>query len=483
MEDICYGSYFAAETTMTATTPAKSITDLPEATLRHILRFATDRDDLLRHVSTCAGVCREWRRIAGNSRAYGAPHQCPGWVGEEGHSERARVLRAISDALRYARANDDVLTLDQKEVGDDGARALGAALQAMRAPLPISELRLAMNNLTAVVAPIAATGLRRGFAGRGLTCLSVNHNRGLGNAGIMILADAFPSELEHLNVSCIAMGDEGMVALAANMPRTLGLQRLVCHSNPAVGPAGWSALATVLPNLVALQELNAGASTGMGDAGAAALALGLPGATSLWHLQLGNCNIGNPGARALVSLLPVLLCFQRAFRSRGDGDKDAVAAQGAVLGACESIQELILSENLYDADSQVRPCLAFAQSGLQDHRNFAGYKLLGNVLPFSHVGFVQAVLDAGWMRRPSAVGSAQQHPVEHPYMEMGDSSEDEDDADDGDELSEDDSGSATATSTCSSEEEEEEEEEEDFREQLQLGEGEAADMSWESLLN
>ena len=46
MEDICYGSYFAAETTMTATTPAKSITDLPEATLRHILRFATNRDDL-----------------------------------------------------------------------------------------------------------------------------------------------------------------------------------------------------------------------------------------------------------------------------------------------------------------------------------------------------------------------------------------------------------------------------------------------------
>lgn len=303
--------------------PATTLSDLPEATLRHILRFATDRDDLLRHVSTCARVCREWRRIAGNSRAYGAPHQCPGWPNDEGgQAERARVLKAISDALAYARSNDSIFSLDTKSVGDDGARAVGAALQAMRAPLPISELRLAMNNLTAVVAPIAATGLRRGFAGRGLTCLSVNHNRGLGNDGITILADAFPAELEYLNVSSTGIGDEGMNAIAKNIPRILGLQKLICHSNPAVGPAGWSALGNALPNLVALQEINAGGSSGMGDKGVAALALGLPGATSLWHLQLTNCNIGNDGARALVSCvfysrcarLPVAchtFCFHR----------------------------------------------------------------------------------------------------------------------------------------------------------------------------
>ena len=80
------------------------IGDLPAPALARII-LAVQGDNLLRHVSVCARVCAEWRRIVLDSAAYGreltagaatlvpgATPGCAGWW-------RAHVMKTISQAL------------------------------------------------------------------------------------------------------------------------------------------------------------------------------------------------------------------------------------------------------------------------------------------------------------------------------------------------------------------------------------------------
>ena len=71
--------------------PAVHIGRLPEPALRRVLLGSSD--NLLRHVSVRARVCREWRRIVGTSAAYSYGRDRAGWI------ERRRVLRAVAQTL------------------------------------------------------------------------------------------------------------------------------------------------------------------------------------------------------------------------------------------------------------------------------------------------------------------------------------------------------------------------------------------------
>ena len=75
----------------------------------------------------------------------------------------------------------------------------------------------------------------------------------------------------------------------------------------ATRSAGWTALGRALPVLPALRWFSACDCAGMGDAGIAALVAELPRCALLRDLWLERCGIGATGAVAL------LLCYRRAL--------------------------------------------------------------------------------------------------------------------------------------------------------------------------
>eukprot|EP01043_Picozoa_sp_COSAG02_P060865 COSAG02_NODE_8048_length_2733_cov_2.066819_1_plen_337_part_00 len=294
---------------------ALQLSDLPEPTLRHILLAATDHADLVRHVSVCARVCSSWRHAVSGSASYGR-----GWPAGAGGQEealrgprRGRVLRRISVGLRNAHLPSElrgVLDLNHwptgpTPLGDEGGRVLGAALRAMAAPLALAYIGLGFNRLTPVgLAPVLAE-LRRPFAGDGLEELIMSGNAGLGDAGVAALAAVLPATLEKLDLENVGCGNAGMAAIAARLPVLAQLEDLDLRKNPLVSSeSAWQALGAALPQLPALAKLSVSSCEGMGDTGIAALAVGLPGAAALTQLSLYSCNIGDAGARVLMSVLP-----------------------------------------------------------------------------------------------------------------------------------------------------------------------------------
>ena len=295
--------------------------DLPEAVVRHILLGATHHYDLVRHVSVCARVCSEWWLIARGECTYGA-----GWgTDAAGRKKRARVLRGVSYRLEEAGRNgvqyymeDDpeqkvvdilpshCLNLTSFEIGDEGARILGAALQAM-APASISRLFMERNRLTPAGLAHILEAMKRGGAVEGLLHLNLCDNPLLGDEALLMLAQVLPAldKLESLGLTDTGMGSDGMVALCAALPTLPCLDRLDCNSNPAVGEVGWAALGGALPRMPKLDDLYANSNAGMGCAGVSALATGLAGAPALRELHISSCGIGDAGGRALAHVLPL----------------------------------------------------------------------------------------------------------------------------------------------------------------------------------
>lgn len=223
-------------------------------------------------------------------------------------NERGAILKTVSSAIDAAWEAGS-LNLYDKIIGDAGASALGAALEAMPGPLMLAELILSHGLvLPANAARITSAGLqpiisgcRRGFGAPGLQRLFVSHNP-LGDAGLTALATALPPTLEELHIVDIACGDVGFMALANALRDCTSLDRLWCGRNHAGGD-GWGALGRQLPNLGQLTEIVAVASK-MGCSGVTALIQGLSGAESLSRLDFAYSDIGLDGALALAQVLP-----------------------------------------------------------------------------------------------------------------------------------------------------------------------------------
>lgn len=233
------------------------------------------------------------------------------------------MLCGLVDALC-----DDKLLLNnisRSNIGDAGGRALGAALQAMPAPLSFTEISLFSCALSAVgIAPIAQA-CRRGFAAPGLQRLDLRDNVHLGDDGLAILARALPSTLESFAMGSTGCGDLGLVAMARALGTMTHLKSLYCGMNPAIGAVGCDALAAALPRMTALSSLNL-SGLHMGDAGMAALASRLPEAPALTKLCLCYNSIGDVGAKDLCKVLP--RCLKLA-----DGDREVHDfARGLDLG-------------------------------------------------------------------------------------------------------------------------------------------------------
>ena len=226
-----------------------SLGDVPESLLPRILLDTVTTHELLCWVGRVAKVCRKWWQIVRGSPAYGLAlpqgyrlHGELAWADyRRGEDERARVLRTISERLQDASvgrrplnlggsifvdappaspSDSDTdpdsdrlvhnLDLNESYLGEEGGQALGAALQAWPAPLPLHELWLRECDLTCGSGwssgsgrdgdsdsdsdvtpwetrrgsvPLIVAALRGGFAGEGLQTLSLDGNTELGDAG------------------------------------------------------------------------------------------------------------------------------------------------------------------------------------------------------------------------------------------------------------------------------------------------------------
>jgi Ran GTPase-activating protein (RanGAP) involved in mRNA processing and transport len=196
-----------------------------------------------------------------------------------------------------------MLYLGRDRIGDAGARVLGAALQAIPAPLAVESLVLSRNALTVTGLQCIAPAMKRMIGGEGLQTLDVGGNR-LFCDGLATLAGMLPTTLCELKINGTGCGDTGMMALAAVLPALTGLRVLDCSSNSRVGKDGWGALAAALPQVPALVEVEAAWCDGIGNAGAKVLATGLPKALALQYLGLNWCRIGDAGAQALAEVVP-----------------------------------------------------------------------------------------------------------------------------------------------------------------------------------
>eukprot|EP01045_Picozoa_sp_COSAG04_P007495 COSAG04_NODE_394_length_15124_cov_10.557005_1_plen_291_part_00 len=263
-----------------------TIGDLPEPALRAILLGPSD--NLLRFVAACARVCAEWWRVVGGSAAYGRGL---------GKGKRASVLKAITKALE---AEGEKLNLYWEFIGDPGAGALGAVLQALPT-IRFTVLDLDTNDLTAAGVASLAPALRRPWGDSGLRELRVSHNP-LGDAGVAALAKALPPTLEDLEFGSAGCGDAGFLAMAVALPALTCLDTLWCHENPAVGARGWAALAGALPSLPALRTIYASSSTGIGLEGARALAAAVPNCPQLRELYVDCSDLPREGAAALEAV-------------------------------------------------------------------------------------------------------------------------------------------------------------------------------------
>ncbi len=299
-----------------ATLPAPpALSEFPTGLLELILLRATDHDDLLRHAGACACVCSDWHRIVRSSSAYGF-----GWVAGArtrlslvgGWTERARVLKVVSNALRTARglpadSQDEYgkLSLADVKIGDNGGRAFGAALKALSSPLVLKEIDLGSNRLTAVgIAPIKEALGTRGFAGEGLKQLNLKQNC-LGDVGLTLVVDAMPPSLEHLAICETGCGDEAILAVAARLSTLIYLRILCCSGNSAVTQVGWMALGAALCNCKSICYFDASHNTGVDDDAAAAIVNGTlpPNAAKSAVVLLRSCKIGDHGAQTIVTTL------------------------------------------------------------------------------------------------------------------------------------------------------------------------------------
>ena len=309
-----------------------SITDLPEPALRRILLGAA-HDNLLRHVSACARVCAEWRRIAMGSVAYGLglPRKRDEYLEREdrdneeerqrwaaaGHGEwlprgyvcgdvyrphyrpgdddRARVLRLIEGKLRPSSAPGTIVFLDEQDggIGDEGAAVLAAALLSMPR-IRFTGLKLTDSDLSSVGVDALVPALRRpwGFSSSQLVGGYVGMKElwvgggsetggggdeftGIGDAGVTALAKVLPPTLEDLDFAYAGCSDVGFLAMVAALPALSRLTVLWCHCNPRVTARGWTAVFRTLPSLPALERLFASGSS-MGLEGARALTAAIP---------------------------------------------------------------------------------------------------------------------------------------------------------------------------------------------------------------
>ena len=222
--------------------------------LDEMLFAKTPHEDLFRHASVCARVCREWRKAA---------TRCPAYL--HGHPHRALMLRHMSKRQQLGKDHSAFsLMLGRRPLEClpsmspppmpapmEGrwkdrqqplvARAVGATLAAMPS---LTRANLDFGDWRVEELPPLFAGLTQGFHAGHLTALNLDENPSMGDAGMELLSASLPKMpgLETLALHGVGCGSGGMVALARGLPQLKDLAWFFCGGNPAIGLEGWDAL-------------------------------------------------------------------------------------------------------------------------------------------------------------------------------------------------------------------------------------------------
>ena len=241
--------------------------------VRIVLPFQSD--NLLVHVALAAQVHPRWWKLARTSPAYLADYLSrPGcraptlkWLSRNLPSAETTQMELGSDWLghsstgpigngaeEYRRSRADSMLSEYT----DGAEmpALGAALVALP-PSAYRSLRTIRLHIISAEAEKWKEVMQ--FIGRtNVRELNLNVCWNLGDEGLIALAASLPRTLEGLRCGCINCGDAGVAALAAALPATAIKSLCIGLNNESMTVAGWASLGAALPNLPSLREIDFG---------------------------------------------------------------------------------------------------------------------------------------------------------------------------------------------------------------------------------
>ena len=215
----------------------------------------------------------------------------------------------IQNTISRVANNDPSLTsldLFLNGIGDDGAKALAAALKNNTS---LTSLNLGGNGIGAEGAKALATALKTNTS---LTSLNLRGNR-IGDDVANALAAALKTNtsLTSLNLVNNGIGDDGANALAIALETNTSLTSLNLWDN-RIGDDGANALATALEKNTSLTLLNLGDNR-IGTEGAKALATALKTNTSLTSLELDSNRIGDETNSTIHTLI---INNREEFKSR-----------------------------------------------------------------------------------------------------------------------------------------------------------------------
>jgi hypothetical protein len=166
-------------------------------------------------------------------------------------------------------AGEGVLNLTDQRLGDAGYRALAAHLRRHSGALPLTGLGLGETDLTAAGAGMLFGALlRRGCPG--VKTVGVPGNERLGARGLAHVVAALGPRLEAITFRDCGVGDGGLEAFAAAMPRLPALKRVYAGEN-ACGDEGARAMAAAVRGTRGLEMLGMGGNPAVGTAAAAEL--------------------------------------------------------------------------------------------------------------------------------------------------------------------------------------------------------------------
>lgn len=181
---------------------------------------------------------------------------------------RAYVLWEITMAVENCTNNGWGFTANMP-IGDAGVAALSATIEALPPEIrTLTHLKLPSSGLTPAAVPSLAPALA--FLGNSecncvcgankqefcLSCsLDLSMNPGLGDEGLVALAECLPPTLHMIDISYTNCGDRGFVAIVAKLPTLPYLKDFRCGYNPLVGIQGWLTLRDVLSQRTSLRRI------------------------------------------------------------------------------------------------------------------------------------------------------------------------------------------------------------------------------------
>ena len=271
--------------------------------------------------------------------------------------EERRVVREAVEGLLKNDPEKKDLNLSESQIcnqiGDEGAQALGAALQVNQS---IQLLNLERNKIGTASAQALGDALQ---VNQSIQKLELSHNK-IGAAGAQALGDALQvnQSIQSLNLAYNNISAEGAQALGAALQVNQSIQELNLKWNQ-IGITGAQVLGAALQVNQSIQALNLD-SNQIGAVGAQALGNALKVNQSIQELNLSGNQISIAGTQAIASALQVNQTIQFLNLEGNQLGNTAAQTLSTAFQVNHSIQCLNVDDNFISSvriKNQIRTLL------------------------------------------------------------------------------------------------------------------------------